>query len=409
MSKLHVVLNWVAAIMASTVAAAFAFTFLGLGVLWHEPRPAAGAETGEAAAPAAIPASVARVERRAVELWTRQSGRLEAVERVEVRSRVAGAIETIHFQEGALVEKGALLVTIDPEPYRAAVERALSDRQAAEARLAFAIGERDRGRQLQGNRTIASSEVDRRVQAAAEIEAQLASADAALRTARLDLSYTEIRAPVAGRIGRSLVTAGNIVSAGAASPVLARMVSIDPIYATFDADEAGVQRLLQSAGGTAGIERIPARLDLGDDRSVEGRVRFVDPTVDAANGTVAIRVAFPNTDGTLMPGQFARIRIGTPQTEPSLLVSERAVGTDQDKRYVLVVDDADTVQYREVRLGAAAGDMRVVESGLSVNERVVVNGLQRLRPGAKIAPQMVSMETGRSLERQASADLPSPR
>ncbi|WP_416356222.1 efflux RND transporter periplasmic adaptor subunit [Aureimonas phyllosphaerae] len=409
MSKLHSVLNGVAAVMASSVAAAFAVTFLGLGVISHEPRPAAGAETSEAAPPAAVPASVARVERRPVELWSRHSGRLEAVERVEIRSRVAGAVLATHFEEGALVEKGALLVTIDPEPYRAAVERSRSDLQAAQARLAFAEGERDRGAQLQGNRTIAGSEYERRVQAAAEAQAQLSAAAATLRSAELDLSYTEIRAPVSGRIGRLLVTSGNLVSAGAASPVLARMVSVDPVYATIDADEGSTQRLLQSAGGMDGIERIPARLDLQNGGSVEGHVRFVDPTVDPANGTVAIRVAFPNAEGTLMPGQFAKVRLGEPKAEPALLVSERAVGTDQDKRYVLVVDETDTVQYREVHLGAASGDMRVVESGLAADERVVVNGLQRLRPGAKVAPQMVSMETGRSLDRQASADAPATR
>nr|WP_244498008.1 efflux RND transporter periplasmic adaptor subunit [Aureimonas sp. AU40] len=406
MSKLPILLNRVAAFMASTAAAALAVSFLGLGVLTQEPRPATGAETAEAqppATPPAIPASVARVERRPVDLWSRHSGRLEAVERVEIRSRVAGAIEAAHFHEGALVEKGALLVTIDPAPYRATMERALSDRQAAEARLAFAIGERDRGSQLQGNRTIAASEFDRRVQAAAEAQAGLASAEAALRSAELDLSYTEIRAPVSGRIGRLEVTGGNLVSAGATSPVLARMVSVDPIYAAFDADEETVQRLVRAAGGMAEITRIPARLDLADRESVEGRVQFVDPSVDPANGTVGLRVAFPNPDGTLMPGQFARLRLGQPDAGTALLVSERAVGTDQDKRYVLVVDDKDTVQYREVHLGPASGDMRVVESGLSADERVVVNGLQRLRPGARVAPQMVSMETGRGLDRQASA------
>ncbi len=185
------------------------------------------------------------------------------------------------------------------------------------------------------------------------------------------------------------------MSAGAASPVLARMVSVDPIYATIDADEASVQRLLGRPAAWRG--RSPAhlgRLDREAGESVEGHIQFVDPTVDPANGTVGIRVAFPNADGTLMPGQFAKVRLGEPRSEPAILVSERAVGTDQDKRYVLVVDDTDTVEYREVRLGAATGDMRVVESGLAADERVVVNGLQRLRPGAKVAPQMVSMETG---------------
>ncbi|WP_062016133.1 efflux RND transporter periplasmic adaptor subunit [Aureimonas sp. AU4] len=409
MSKISTLLNWFAAALASVAAAAFALAFLGLGILTQESRPASSAETGAVSAPAAVPASVARVERRPVELWQRYSGRLEAVERVDIRSRVAGAVEGAHFREGALVERGAPLLTIDPAPYRATVERAQSDLEAARARLAFALGERERGRQLQGNRTIAASEYERRVQAAAEAEAQLASAEAALRTAQLDLSYTDIRAPVSGRIGRLEVTEGNLVSAGAGSPVLARLVSVDPIYAAFDADEESVERLLQASNGPAGLDRVPVKLDLSDGRSVEGRIQLVNPSVDPVNGTVAVRASFPNVDGALMPGQFARLRLGQPRSEPALLVSERAVGTDQDKRYVLVVDDQDTVQYREVALGAASGDMRIVENGLAADERVVVNGLQRLRPGAKIAPQMVSMETGRSLDRQASAAVPPAR
>ncbi|WP_102960357.1 efflux RND transporter periplasmic adaptor subunit [Mangrovicella endophytica] len=407
MLKLQTVLNRLSATVGGLTAATLALAFLSVGIQAEEKATAAGTESAAEttpAAPPAIPASVARVERRPVELWQRFSGRLEAVERVEIRSRVAGAVEAAHFREGALVEKGAPLLTIDPAPYEAAVARAESDLKAARARLAFASGERERGAQLQGNRTIAASEYARRVQAADEAAAQLTSAEASLRTARLDLSYTAIRAPISGRIGRLEVTEGNLVSAGAGSPVLTRIVSIDPIYATFDADEASVERLLRTAGGIDGIERVPVEMDQGDGKVVRGRIQLVDPSVDPVNGTVAIRASFPNPDGRLLPGQFARLRLGEPRAEPAVLVSERAVGTDQDKRYVLVVDGDDTVQYREVDLGPAAGDMRVVENGLKADERVVVNGLQRLRPGAKIAPQMVSMETGRSLDRQASVD-----
>lgn len=407
MSRTRTILNRSATITASVTAAFLASTFLAAGIFAQEPSASANADVAAPAAAPAIPASVARVEQRHVELWTRYSGRLEAVDRVEIRSRVAGAIAATHFREGSLIASGDPLVTIDPAPYRAAVERAQSEVDATKARLVYSLGERDRGAQLQTSRTISSSEYERRQQASLEIAAQLAAAEANLRTAQLDLEYTEIRAPVSGRIGRFEVTTGNLVSAGAGSPVLAHMVSVDPIYASFDADEQTVERL-RTAGGVDNIQGIPVEMDLSDGRVVEGRIQLIDPSVDPVNGTVGIRVAFANPDGALMPGQFARIRLGQPQAEPALLVSERSIGTDQDKRYVLVVDDEDTVQYREIAPGAVTGDMRVVEKGLRAEERVVVNGLQRLRPGDRIAPQIVSMETGRALDRQASVETNTP-
>lgn len=398
MSSIRRIVNWVVGIFATLATLAFFIVLLGIGFVGRN----AGADTLQAEQAVAVPASVARVERRPVKLWTRYSGRLEAVERVEIRSRVEGAVEAAHFREGSLVEKGAPLLTIDPAPYQAAVSRAQSELEAAKARLAYARGELQRGAQLQGNRTIAISEYERRVQASLEAEAQLASAEATLRSARLDLAYTNIRAPVSGRIGRLEVTTGNLVSAGAGSPVLARMVSVDPIYASFDADEATVDHLLSAPGA---LERVPVEMDLAGGATVEGHIQLIDPSVDPANGTVGIRVAFSNADGALLPGQFARIRLGEANAAPAILVAERAVGTDQDKRYVLVVGENDMVEYRSVKLGRASGDMRVVESGLSENERIVVNGLQRLRPGARVEPQMVSMETGQPLStRTAEAE-----
>ncbi|WP_336739796.1 efflux RND transporter periplasmic adaptor subunit [Aureimonas altamirensis] len=398
MSSIQRIVNWVVGIFATLATVAFFVVLLGIGFVGRN----AGAETLPSEQPAAVPASVARVERRPVELWTRFSGRLEAVERVDIRSRVAGAVEAAHFREGSLVEKGAPLLTIDPAPYQAAVSRAESELEAAKARLAYARGELQRGTQLQGNRTIAVSEYERRVQASLEAQAQLAAAEAMLRSARLDLAYTDIRAPVSGRIGRLEVTAGNLVSAGAGSPVLARMVSVDPIYASFDADEGTVDGLLAA---TQGLDRVPVEMDLANGTMVRGHIQLIDPSVDPENGTVGIRVAFSNKGGALLPGQFARIRLGEANAAPAILVAERAVGTDQDRRYVLVVGPDDTVEYRNVTLGRASGDMRVVESGLAEDERIVVNGLQRLRPGARVEPRMVSMETGQPLStRTAQAE-----
>ena len=396
-------------LIAGTVIAS---TLFGSDLLLAPSLSARADKPAADAAPAATPASVAVVEERPVATWTKFSGRLEAVDRVEVRSRVPGAVEATHFREGALVAKGDPLVTIDPAPYAVEVARAEAAVSAATARLTFARGETDRGLQLRDNRTMAASEFDRRFQAGLEAEADLAAAEASLATARLNLSYTDIRSPITGRIGRIEVTPGNLISAGAGSPVLASLVSVDPIYASFDADEAAVTRLLASlAGGRAAQDfaaAIPVEMDRPDGGVARGTVQLVDPTVDPVNGTVRIRAAFANPDGALMPGQFARIRLGEPQAGPAVLVSERAVGTDQDKKFVLVVSGDNTAQYREVTLGAEAEGLRIVTAGLSADERVVVNGLQRIRPGAEVAPEIVPMDAESEPSLQASAALDRP-
>ncbi|KAB0266603.1 efflux RND transporter periplasmic adaptor subunit [Microvirga brassicacearum] len=345
----------------------------------------------------ATPVSVAVVEARHVATWEEFSGRLEAVGRVEVRSRVAGAVQAIHFREGSLVEKGALLVTIDPEPYAAEVERADAQVVAAEARLSFAQTELDRGLRMTANQTITQRDLDSRMNGVREAEANLRAAKAAAKSSRLNLSYTEIRAPISGRVGKAEITVGNLVAAGPGAPVLTVLVSVDPIYASFDADENVVQRALDTLS-TRGDRRgsvadIPVEMTLGSSATVaRGKLQLIDHTVDAASGTVGVRAVFDNPDGRLMPGQFTRIRLGHAKTTPALLVSERAVGVDQDKKFVLVVDADLKAVYREVKLGAPADGLRVVTSGLAAGERVVVNGLHRVRPGALIAPQPVPME-----------------
>jgi multidrug efflux system membrane fusion protein len=402
---MHPSIKWALASVA-LVGAVFGGTGFGPGAgdAARADKPAA------AAAPSATPASVARVEARRVATWTKASGRLEAVERVDLRARVAGALEATHFREGALVAQGDLLVTLDPAPFEAAVLRAQAAVEGAEARLAFAISERERGLALQGTRTLAASDVERRVQAGLEAAADLASARAALRTAELDLSYTRIRAPIAGRIGRIEVDPGNLVAAGAGSPVLATLVSVDPIYASFDVDEATVGRALAALpeGKREAVEAIAVEMDRGDGSVAAGRIQMIDPAVDPVNGTVRVRASFPNPGGRLMPGQFARLRLGEPQAGPAVLVSERAVGTDQDRKYVLVVDRDDKAEYRNVTLGAAVDGLRIVTEGLRADERVVVNGLQRIRPGALLAPQMVAMDGAGDPSLQAAAEPAQP-
>jgi multidrug efflux system membrane fusion protein len=359
------------------------------------PGGAAIAADGPGALPPA-PVSVAQVEQRDAMIWNEFSGRLEAVERVEIRSRVAGAVNAVHFREGALVKAGDLLITIDPAPYAAEVERLKAQVAAAEARVALTKNDLDRARQLANSPALSQRDLDQRLNASREAEANLAGARAALQGAQLNLDYTQVRAPVAGRVGRLEITVGNLIAAGPGAPVLTTLVSVNPIYASFNADEPLVSQALKALGKDAvaqmHVDGIPVRIDTEADRDLKGRLQLIDNQVDTASGTVRMRAVFDNEDGHLMPGQFVRLSMGEAKAKPALLVSERAVGTDQSKKFVLVVGDGNKADYREVTLGAISGGLRVVTSGLSAGERVVINGLQRVRPGAVVAPQLVSMD-----------------
>ena len=346
-----------------------------------QPKPAAA---GVNAAPQALPVPVERVEQRQVATWDEFSGRLEAVERVDVRSRVAGQVKSVHFTEGALVKRDDLLVTIDPEPYAAEVERAQAQVVAAQARVSYAKSERERAQRLWDESAIARRELDERVNAAAEADANLRAAQAALTSAKLNLSYTQVRAPVSGRVGRLEVTVGNLVAAGPGAPVLTTLVSVNPIYASFDADEHVVLKVLHDSKQNIPVE---AETVTNGGRQLRGRLQLIDNQVNTRSGTVRVRAIFDNRDGSLIPGQYVKLRMGRAKAEPAILVSERAIGTDQSKRFVIVVGPDDKAIWREVTLGGTANGQRIVTSGLAAGERIVVNGLQRVRPGALLRPQ----------------------
>ena len=357
------------------------------------PRGAAASEPAAAAAPPAVPVTVATVAPRDVTTWQEFSGRLEAIDRVEVRPRVAGAIQSAHFREGALVKQGDLLVTIDPAPYEAAVAQAAAQVSAAEARLDLAKVELDRGQRLSDNRTISQSDLDQRSGAYSEAQANLKAAQAALQTAQLNLDYTQVRAPISGRVGKLEVTAGNLVAAGSSSPALTTLVSVDPIYAGFNANEQVVtQALAQLPAGNGAappVEQIPVEIGTtGDDGTpISGRLQLIDNQVDAASGTIGVRAVFDNPGGRLIPGQFVRVRMGEPKAESRLVISERAIGTDQDKKFVFVVGADNKIAYRPITVGDTVDGKRIVEAGLNAGDRIVVNGLQRVRPGALVDPQ----------------------
>jgi len=359
-------------------------------------------------APQAVSVSVETVESRNVEVWDEFSGRLEAIERVEVRSRVAGALLSVHFREGALVKQGDLLITIDPAPYAAEVDRLQAQLAAAQARVLMTKSDVQRGEALSGSRVISQRELDQRVNAQSEAEANVKAAQAALQAAQLNLDYTQVRAPVAGRVGKLEVTIGNLVAAGPGAPLLTTLVSVNPIYASFNADEQVVTRALKTLSdeGVAGqVERIPVRMTTGTtNETFEGKLQLIDNQVDAKSGTVRVRATLDNADGRLIPGQFARLRMGQPKAEPALMVNERAIGTDQNKKFVLVVSDENKAEYREITLGAMVDTLRVVNSGLKSGERIVVNGLQRVRPGALVVPQTVRMDARSELQAQNNSE-----
>ena len=368
---------------ASTAAVAAA---LGLGVMGL--RHSTASEKPNAAPPA-VPVSVATVESREFTAWEEFSGRLEAVERVDVRSRVAGAVQAIHFREGALVSAGDLLVTIDPDPYAAEVERAQAQVVAAQARLTYAKSEHERAKRLWDESAIARRELDERVNAEQEADAGLRAAQAALTSAKLNLSYTQVRAPVAGRIGRLEVTVGNLVPAGPGAPVLTTLVSVNPIYASFDADEHVVLKVLADGKRDVPVE---AETVTNGGRKLQGRLQLIDNQVNTRSGTVRVRAVFDNKDGSLIAGQYVKLRMGRAKAERAILVSERAIGTDQDKRFVFVVGADNKAVWRQVSLGGSANGQRIVAAGLEPGERIVVNGLQRVRPGAVLAPQPAATE-----------------
>ncbi len=363
------------------------------------------ADATTAAAPVAVPVSVAVVEAKPVTQWSEFSGRLEAVDRVEVRSRAAGAIQSVHFQEGAIVEKGDLLVTIDQAPYQAEVARAQANVTAAQARVSLASIELKRGQQLLATNAVSQSEVDQRMNAEASAKADLEAARAVLQTAALNLGYTEIRAPITGRVGKIEITAGNLIAAGPSSPVLTQLVSLSPIYASFEADEQIVSGILaelpDGANARNFIDRVPIRMSVAGLPDVSGKLQLVDNSVDPQSGTIRVRAVFDNANGALIPGQFARLNMGQAKTETAVLINERAIGTDQNKKYVMVVKPDNTIEYREITVGVRSEGLRVVTAGLKAEERIVVNGLQRIRPGALVAPEMVAMKP--AAEQQASA------
>ena len=348
-----------------------------------------------AAAPAPASVSVAAALEKSVTEWDDFSGRVEAVERVEIRPRVAGTIDVIHFQEGQLVKKGALLFTIDPRPYQAELARAEAAVAGAQARVALSKTELDRARRLIEEHAVAQRELDQRENALREANASLQAAEAARLSARLNVQYTAITAPVSGRVSRAEITVGNVVGAGATAPALATVVSVSPVYVNFEIDEATYLRYASNgAVGNTGTEHIPVAIGLTSEDGYprQGKIKSFDNRLDTGSGTIRVRAVFDNANGALTPGMYARVRTGGSAARNAVLIADKAVGTDQDKKYVMVVGSDNKAIYRAVKLGPMVNGLRVVRSGLEKNEQIVVNGLQRIRPNDPVTPVPVAMD-----------------
>jgi RND family efflux transporter MFP subunit len=352
------------------------------------------AQAAAAHGPVAPQVSVARVLERQITNYQEFTGRIEAVERVELRPRVSGYIESVAFREGAEVKKGDVLIVIDPRPYDAALKRALAELARAESASRQAQSERERAVKLLALRALSQEEFDARTAGSEKSSADVQAAQAAVDAAQLDLEFTRVRAPISGVVGQAEITAGNFVSSGAS--VLTRLVSIDPVYVSFDGDEAAYLRQEQRAREQgAGKARQPQSVEIGlaneEGYPHAGVMVFTDNQLDPATGTIRARARLSNRDRLFTPGLFARLRLGEGASHPAVLIEDSAVGTDQTRRFVYVVKADNTLEYREVELGALHEGLRVVRSGLAAGEHIVVKGLQRVRPGATVAPQEIAM------------------
>ncbi len=337
--------------------------------------------------------TVAKPVKQAVVDYDEYVGRFLAVDAVEMRARVTGYLEAVHFKDGQTVNKGDLLFTIDRRPFQNALDQARANLLQAQSNLVFTESDLARAQQLVRDKAIPEQVFDQRSQAKRNAEASVAPNEAAVRQAELDLEFTELRAPIKGRIGDRRVAPGNLVTGGAGSTLLGTIVSTDPIRFEFTFDEASLlryDRVVKQGGDvtTRGLS-LPVKLRLIDETGFrhEGRMDFVDNAIDRSTGTIRGRAVFSNPTDLFIPGMFARAQIPASASYEALLVPDSAIGADQTRKFVFVVGQDSTVQQAYLTLGPVVGELRVVKDGLTPDARVVVNGLMRVRPGIKVTPQ----------------------
>ena len=377
------------ALAATGLAAAVAFAVAGCDT-----------RAQDQTAPPPPDVGVAAVLSEQVQDWNEATGRIAAVESVELRPRVSGYVERVAYAEGDEVAKGDLLFVIDPRPYRAALQRAEAELARARAEAQLAKTRHTRAQSLIEASAISRDDFEARSAGLAEAEAAVRAAQAMVETARLDLAFTQVRAPVAGRAGRAMLTTGNLAQADAS--LLTTVVSQDPVHVYFETDERTFLRhqAMSRAGERRNADNA-VRVGLADETGHPhaGTVDFLDNQVDPATGTVRARAVLPNPDRRFTPGLFARVQLEGAAARPAILIDDKAVITDQDRKYVYVVGEDNTAQRRDIVPGRIVEGLRVVESGLAAGDRVIVNGVQKVfMPGMPVAPKAVAMRGGQPIE-----------
>lgn len=329
--------------------------------------------------------------------WDEYTGRIEAVNAVEVRARVSGYLDKVNFTAGSKVTKGDLLFLIDPKPLKAQLNYALAELERAKTKQELAKNDLLRAENLLRAKAISTEEYDSRHKGLREAAATVKSAEANVYTAKLNLDYTEIRAPISGRIGREMVTAGNLVNAGGEATLLTNIVSTDPIYVYVDADEQSVLKYRrqnqQLKNGSTDLKGTPVQLAIADEADFphQGQLDYQAPSEDAATGTISLRGVFANPDELLSPGFFARMRVQGSAPYLATLLPDRAIGTDQANRFVWIVNQDNQVVYRQVTPGVRIGSLRVIREGLQPDDWVVIEGVLKLKPGITVTPERISL------------------
>lgn len=374
---------------------------LQVGVASKEPAKAASTRP-------AIPVETVRIAKAPLRVWRSFPARLVAVDEVELRPQVSGRIVDVRFRDGQTVSKGDVLFVIDPRPFEAAMQQAKADLSAAKERREFAERELARARKLIKTNAIAKRVVDERANEFANATSAVDSAAAQVLKAEIDMDHAYVKAPISGRVSRVEVTTGNLVQAGSDAPLLTSIVSDSGIYADFDVDENTYLRNVRTADTSPdGDRKIPVQLLVGSEGTemYRGRIYAFDNRIDPATGTIRARALFDNAGGHLLPGMFARLKMGSAEERNAMLLTERAILTDQDRKYVYVVNKDSKATYREVQLGASAAGKRIIEKGLQPGEQVIVGGLMVVRPNAPVAPNPTAPAKDGAAKQAGKAEL----